>query len=118
MLGREGAPKVTLPRAVLASCAIPGVYEPVRVGRMTLVDGGARSTTNLDLAAKAGCDLIIGVAPMAFDTGVPPGPLGQFVRGIPARQLSGEVARGPAQGRRGAAVPAVGRRSPRRTART
>jgi NTE family protein len=92
VLGREGAPKVPLPRAVLASCAIPGVYEPVRVGRMTLVDGGARSTTNLDLAVKAGCDLIIGVAPMAFDTGVPPGPLGQFIRGIPARQLSGEVA--------------------------
>ncbi len=92
VLGRPGAPNVPLPRAVLASCAIPGVYEPVKVGRMTLVDGGARSTTNLDLAAKAECDLIIGVAPMAFDTGVPPGALGQLVRRIPARQLSGEVA--------------------------
>ena len=43
------------------------IYEPVKVGRMTLVDGGARSTTDLDLAAKAGCDLGIGVAPMAYD---------------------------------------------------
>jgi NTE family protein len=101
VLGRAGAPAVDLPKAVLASCAIPGVYEPVRVGRMTLVDGGARSTTNLDLAAKAECDLIIGVAPMAFDTGVPPGPLGQLVRRIPARQLSGEVA---AARRKGAEV--------------
>jgi NTE family protein len=92
VLGRPGAPAVSLPRAVLASCAIPGIYEPVRVGRMTLVDGGARSTTNLDLAAKAGCDLIIGVAPMAFDTGVPPGPLGQLVRRIPARQVANEMA--------------------------
>ena len=92
VLGRPGAPSVSLPRAVQASCAIPGVYEPVKVGRMTLVDGGARSTTNLDLAAKAGCDLIICVAPMAFDTGVPPGALGQLVRRIPARQLSGETA--------------------------
>lgn len=101
VLGRKGAPSVALPRAVQASCAIPGVYEPVKVGRMTLVDGGARSTTNLDLAAKDGCDLIIGVAPMAFDTGVPPGPLGQLVRRIPARQLSGEMA---AARKRGAEV--------------
>ena len=92
VLGRAGAPAVPLPKAVLASCAIPGVYEPVRVGRRTLVDGGARSTTNLDLASKAGCDVIIGIAPMAFDTGEPPGPLRQLVRRIPARQLSGEVA--------------------------
>ena len=68
VLGREGSPAAPLSTAVLASCAIPGVYQPVKVGRMTLVDGGAHSTTNLDLAAKAGCDLIIGVAPMAFDT--------------------------------------------------
>src|SRR5437762_2335499 len=61
VLGRKGAPAVSLPRAVQASCAIPGVYEPIKVGRMTLVDGGARSTTNLDLATKAECDVIIGV---------------------------------------------------------
>jgi NTE family protein len=98
VLGRKGAPAVPLPRAVRASCAIPGIFEPVKVGRMTLVDGGARSTTNLDLAVKAGCDLIIGVAPMAFDTGVPPGSLGQLVRRIPARQLSGEMAAARRQG--------------------
>ena len=101
VLGRKGSPSVPLPRAVQASCAIPGVYEPIKVGRRTLVDGGARSTTNLDLAAKDGCDLIICIAPMAFDTGVPPGPLGQLVRRIPARQLSGETA---AARKRGAEV--------------
>ena len=92
VLGRPGAPEVDLPRAVLASSAIPGVYPPVQVGRRSLVDGGADSTSNLDLAVAAGCDRIIGVVPMAFDTGVPPGPVGQLVRRIPARMLSSEVA--------------------------
>jgi NTE family protein len=92
VLGRPGAPKVDLPRAVLASSAIPGVYPPVQVGRRSLVDGGAHSTSNLDLAVAAGCDRIIGVVPMAFDTVVPPGYVGQLVRRIPARMLSAEVA--------------------------
>lgn len=92
VLGRPGAPKVDLPRAVLASSAIPGVYPPVQVGRRSLVDGGAHSTSNLDLAVAAGCDRIIGVVPMAFDTIVPPGPIGQLVRRIPARALSTETA--------------------------
>ncbi|MBV9664422.1 MAG: patatin-like phospholipase family protein [Actinobacteria bacterium] len=92
VLGREGSPEAPLSTAVLASCAIPGVYQPVRVGRMTLVDGGAHSTTNLDLAAKFGCDLIIGVAPMAFDTMRAPDPMQQLIRRIPTRMLSSEVA--------------------------
>ena len=94
VLGRPGrAPLASLQKAVLASCAIPGVYEPVGVGGMTLVDGGLWSTTNLDLAAKAGCELIIGVAPMAYDTGGRlPHPAQQLVRRIPARMLVGEMA--------------------------
>lgn len=92
VLGRPGAPAVDLPRAVLASSAIPGVYPPVQVGRRSLVDGGAHSTSNLDLAVAFGCDRIIGVVPMAFDTVVPPGYVGQLVRRIPARMLSSEVA--------------------------
>ena len=80
-----------LPEAVLASCAIPGVYRPVPVGRMTLVDGGVFSSSNLDLAVKAGCDLIIGVVPMAFDPAAAPGPLAQLMRRTPARALAEEV---------------------------
>lgn len=91
VLGRQGAPAASLRRAVLASCAIPGVYQPVQVGRHTLVDGGAYSTSNLDLAVRAGCKVIIGVMPLAFDTATPPGLLGQLTRRIPARALSGEV---------------------------
>ena len=92
VLGRAGAPRTELPRAVLASAAIPGVYQPVQVGKRSLIDGGAHSTSNLDVAVQAGVDRIIGVVPLAFDTSVPPGPLGQIVRRIPARQLQGEVA--------------------------
>jgi len=92
VLGRPGAPQVDLPRAVLASAAIPGIYQPVQVGKRSLIDGGAHSTSNLDLGVQAGVDRIIGVVPLAFDTSVPPGPLGQLVRNIPARQLHAEMA--------------------------
>ena len=91
VLGRPGAPPVDLPRAVLASAAIPGVYQPVQVGRRSLIDGGAHSTSNLDLAVQADVDRIIGVVPLAFDTALPPGPLGRIVRNIPARQLHAEM---------------------------
>ena len=93
VLGKPGrAPIASLQQAVAASCAIPGVYSPVRVGRRTLVDGGIHSTTNLDLAARAGCDLIIGAAPMAYDTGGSlPSPFTQLVRRVPARMLVEEM---------------------------
>jgi NTE family protein len=91
VLGRPGAPRADLPRAVLASAAIPGLYQPVQVGRRSLIDGGAHSTSNLDLGVQADVDRIIGVVPLAFDTSVPPGPLAQIVRRIPARQLHAEM---------------------------
>jgi NTE family protein len=78
--------------AVLASCAIPGFYQPVKVGKYTLVDGGVHSSTNLDLAAKFDCDLIIGIAPMAYEPIDAPDPIRQLVRLIPTRALSRETA--------------------------
>ena len=93
VLGKPGrAPLASLQAAVAASCAIPGLYPPVRVGSRLLVDGGIHSTTNLDLAAKAGCSLIVCAAPMAFDTGGSlPSPLTQLVRRVPARMLVDEM---------------------------
>ena len=93
VLGKPGrAPLASLQAAVSASCAIPGLYPPVRVGPRTLVDGGVHSTTNLDLAARAGCSLIICAAPMAYDTGGSlPSPLTQLVRRVPARMLVDEM---------------------------
>lgn len=94
VLGRpgKGALDATLRQAVLASAAIPGIYRPVRVGGRVLVDGGAWSSSNLDLAVKAGCRMIIGVVPMAFDPEQAPTRLLQLIRRLPARSLSAEVA--------------------------
>jgi NTE family protein len=69
VLGRSqrSRAETSLARAVLASCAIPGVYQPVRAGGRTLVDGGVHSTTNLDLLLKRPPALAICVAPMGWD---------------------------------------------------
>jgi NTE family protein len=51
--------------AVAASCAIPGWFAPVEVEGRRYVDGGAHSTTNADLLADLGLDLVVVSAPMA-----------------------------------------------------
>lgn len=91
VLGREGSPTVPLPSAVAASCAIPGVYAPVRVGNTVLVDGGVWSPSNLDLAGKAHSDLVVCVAPMAYEPGGRAGML-QLARQWPTRVLQREAA--------------------------
>jgi NTE family protein len=66
--GRDGAPAATLPQAVMASCSIPGWYEPTVIGGRRYVDGGALSPTSLDLLARRGLDEVVVLAPMAsFD---------------------------------------------------
>ncbi|MEU5883415.1 patatin-like phospholipase family protein [Spirillospora sp. NPDC047279] len=51
----------TLLEAVGASCAVPGVYPPVTIGGRRYIDGGARSSTNADLAA--GYRSVVVIAP-------------------------------------------------------
>ena len=50
VFGDPAAQHLSVARAVEASCAIPGVFRPVRSGGSTYVDGGAWSLTNLDVA--------------------------------------------------------------------
>ena len=50
-----------LVRAMRASMAIPGVFTPVRMGDMVLIDGGLRNNYPADLARAMGADIIIGV---------------------------------------------------------
>lgn len=64
--GAPDAPHATLPEAVLASVAIPGVFPPVKIGGRSYVDGGAATATSLDLATDAGCDAILCVAPLGW----------------------------------------------------
>ena len=53
VFGAPRAPQADPADAVVASCAIPSVFRPVRIGSRTYVDGGVWSLTNLD-AAPAG----------------------------------------------------------------
>jgi NTE family protein len=65
VFGREGAPPAPLPDAVVASCSIPGWYEPAVINGRRYVDGGVRSPTSLGLLAKAAVDEVYVLAPMA-----------------------------------------------------
>jgi len=62
--GEPGAPQAALADAVMASCAIPGWYSPVVLHGVRYIDGGAFSSTNIDLAARHGLDEVFVLAPM------------------------------------------------------
>lgn len=61
--GKPGEPAADLADAVMASCAIPGWYHPVRIGADRYVDGGACSSTSVDLLAGQGLDEVFVLAP-------------------------------------------------------
>jgi NTE family protein len=62
---------VGLIEAVSASCAVPGVWPPVRINGRRWMDGGMRSATNADLAAE--CAQIVVLAPLWRGFGLMPG---------------------------------------------
>ncbi len=47
--------------ALRSTMSIPGLFAPVRVAGMVLVDGGMRNNYPTDLAKKVGADIVIGV---------------------------------------------------------
>jgi NTE family protein len=47
--------------AVRASCSIPGVFRPVKIGNQMYVDGGVVSPVAVDAARKHGADIVIAV---------------------------------------------------------
>jgi NTE family protein len=63
VFGSPGAPEADLADAVAASCAIPAFYRPVRINGRQYVDGGVRSTSNLDVLSGLGLDLVISMNP-------------------------------------------------------
>jgi NTE family protein len=65
VFGRPGAPPARLPDAVVASCSIPGWYQPAVIDGRRYVDGGVRSPTSLGMVARAGLDEVFVLAPMA-----------------------------------------------------
>src|SRR5205814_9838116 len=60
---RPGAPPAPVADAVAASCAIPSFFEPVTIGGVAFVDGGAHSPTNADLLADRELDLVVVSSP-------------------------------------------------------
>lgn len=63
--GTPAAPPSTLADAVVASCAVPSYYRPVRIGDRLYVDGGLRSLTNADRLLGQGCDVVLCLSPFA-----------------------------------------------------
>jgi len=47
--------------AVHASCSVPGVFQPLKVGNSTYIDGGVVSPVAVDVARRNGADIVIAV---------------------------------------------------------
>jgi NTE family protein len=89
--GRLDAPAADVADAVAASCAIPGFYRPVKIGRRRYVDGGVCSASNLDLLAGRGLDLVICLNPLSStaESAWPPSLDPRDWLGIASRQANG-----------------------------
>jgi NTE family protein len=64
VFGEEGWSDVPISKAVECSTALPIVYKPVDLKGRQLVDGGIRSTTNVDIAVEKGAKFIVVVNPL------------------------------------------------------
>ena len=65
LFGHPEAPRASLADAVVASCSIPGWYEPARIGGRRYVDGGVCSATSLSVLGGTDVQEIYVLAPMA-----------------------------------------------------
>ncbi len=59
-------------QAVRASCSIPGVFRPVKIGDKFYVDGGVVSPVAVEAAKRLGADLVIAVDISASSERTPP----------------------------------------------
>lgn len=104
VFGRDGAPEAQLRDAVMASCAIPGWYQPVRIGSRRYVDGGVCSPTSVDLLMKAGLDEVIVLSPMTSMTYDTPdtvtGRIERRFRRLSTKRVLGEVKKVASSGTR------------------
>jgi NTE family protein len=92
--GRADAPRADIGDAVAASCAIPGFYRPVKIGRRRYIDGGVCSASSADLLAGRGLDLVICLSPLSGPPGRPLDPrdwLGAVSREANGRRIAHET---------------------------
>jgi NTE family protein len=73
VFGRPGSPEAPIHRAIGASCAVPGYFAPVQIGRHSYVDGGVHSPTNAAVLRGQGLDTVVVIAPMSGPAGWRPG---------------------------------------------
>jgi NTE family protein len=64
VFGEDDWRDVPISKAVECSTALPIVYKPVELKGRELVDGGIRSTTNVDIAVENGAKFIVVVNPL------------------------------------------------------
>ncbi|ONH53028.1 patatin [Frankia sp. CcI49] len=95
LFGSESAPPAPLPEAVMASCAIPGWYAPIRIAGRRFVDGGTRSPASLDLLADSDLDEVTVLAPAcSFECDRPRGAVAlveRQMRRAATRRLAREI---------------------------
>src|ERR1700733_10806808 len=92
VFGRDGAPPARLAAAVLASCAIPGYFQPVDIGGTEYVDGGVHSATNADVLRSEGLDVVVVVSSMSAAHGSANGADG-WIRRTVHRRMEREITR-------------------------
>jgi predicted acylesterase/phospholipase RssA len=93
VLGEGEWADVPISQAVAASGALPMVYEPVTIKGRDFIDGGIRSTTNVDVAVERGAKFIIVINPLVpyvndFSHSIPT-VTGQRVRHVADMGLTG-----------------------------
>ena len=89
MFGSAGAPEVSVAQAVHASCAIPGVFEPMRAGGHSFIDGGVWSPTNMDGAEVKVGERVLCLNPtasMRFTPAAPVGAIGPVSQAVAAAE--------------------------------
>jgi NTE family protein len=64
VFGEKEWSEVPISKAIECSTALPIVYKPVELKGRQLVDGGIRSTTNVDIAVERGAKFIVVVNPI------------------------------------------------------
>jgi NTE family protein len=97
VFGRAGSPRATLAEAVLASCAIPGYFTPIRIDGKEYFDGGVHSVTNADVLRTEGLDVVVVVSSMSASHGHATGADG-LLRWSVHRRMEREIARLEANG--------------------
>ncbi len=102
VFGSPGAPAASVGQAVEASCTVPWLFAPVRIGGREYVDGGVWSPTNLDVAPAGRDTHVLCLNPTASISGT------QSVLGVIRSVARSAVSiESLALRRRGAAVQAV-----------